>query len=173
LGVKVDNQTPSSFHGEHSHLARNFLIVAALIIVSVFFVYTVVLRPQSSAVPARRILLNGTVTVNSGSYWYLQFVVPPNSNPQIHVSGNFTASGGSGNDIRVYVMSESSFRTGGFPEWGKSFNAYYDSRQVTAATFSVELPSAGTYYLVFDNIFSDSQKKVDAQVNLSYYYTPD
>jgi hypothetical protein len=117
-----------------------------------------------------RVLLNGTITVDTGSFWYLQFIIPPESG-QIQVSGGFTALG-DGNDIRVYIMNDTSFNINAVPELGGHFSAYYDSGQLTTNSINVTLPSGGTYYLVYDNTFSASQKNVNTQVNLSYWYIP-
>ncbi len=45
-------------------------------------------------------IVDGVITVEAGKYVNYQFSVPS----QASVSGNFTASGGSGNDIRVRLM---------------------------------------------------------------------
>ncbi len=163
------NQASSSLQWKHARLTKSIGIVIVLIAASVILV--LLWHPLSSAIPGERILLNGTMSVDSSSYWYLQFVVPPDSN-QIRVSGNFTVSGFNGSEIRIYIMSESNFKKGNFPEYGGSFKSNYDSGLVTSANFDVALSSGGTYYLVFDNIFSNSLKRVDARANLSYYYIP-
>jgi hypothetical protein len=84
------------------------------------------------------------------------------------LQGNFTASGGSGNDIEAYVFSENDFMN-----WQNRHSAktYYNSGRVTANNVSVNLPDdAGTYYLVFDNRFSlFSPKVVRVNATLSYY----
>lgn len=66
------------------------------------------------------------------------------------VFGHFKAEGGSGNDIKVFILDED-----GFANWQNKHSAkmYYDSGKVTAGKIDVRL-KPGTYYLVFDNSFS-------------------
>jgi hypothetical protein len=82
--------------------------------------------------------------------------------------GNFTASGGTGNDIDVYVLPQDDF-----VNWQNrhASRSYYNSGKVTVGNLNVNLPSdAGTYYLVFDNRFSLlSEKNVRVNATLSYY----
>jgi len=110
-------------------------------------------------------IVNGLVTVNAGNYEYYQFSVPSGASA-VSVSGSFTASGGSGNDIIVYVMDYTNF-----VNWqnGHSASAYYNSGQVTTETISTSLPAGATYYLVYSNTFSIlSSKNVQTTVNLVY-----
>src|SRR2546428_64248 len=82
------------------------------------------------------------------------------------VNGTFTASGGGGNDIEVFVMDQTNY-----VNWsnGHQANAYYDSGQVTTGTVSAYLPGGGTYYLVYSNAFSSvSSKNVQTTANLYY-----
>ena len=53
-------------------------------------------------------IVNGNIGVTSGKYQYYQFSIPRNSS-SARVSGNFTASGGAGNDIRVLLLSNDDF----------------------------------------------------------------
>ena len=111
-------------------------------------------------------IVNGLVTVPAGYYQYYQFTVPASAT-LVSVNGMFTASGGSGNDIIVYVFDSTNF-----VNWqnGYQASAYYNSGQTTTGTVSASLPSAGTYYLVYSNTFSTtSSKNVQTTVNLSYY----
>lgn len=147
------------------------IAIVVVLIVAVVLYFFLFVHPPSNSIPGNRILLNGTTTVDSGSYWYLQFIIPSNAH-QIQVSGRFITAGGNENDIRVYIMTESSFQKGNFPEYGGSFSANYESGQVTTANFNVTPPSGGIYYLMFDNTFSNSQKNVDTRISLSYFYVP-
>ena len=64
------------------------------------------------------------------------------------IRGSFTASGGSGNDIRVLIMDSTAFTN-----WqnGHQVNIYYDSGQQTTGSISTSLPNGpGTYYLVYN-----------------------
>jgi hypothetical protein len=91
-----------------------------------------------------------------GSYNYFKLEVPTGAT-SVHLDGNFTASGGAGNDIEAYVLPESDF-----VNWQNhhAAKAFYNSGKVTVGNFSVNLPAnAGIYYLVFDNRFSLFSKK--------------
>lgn len=107
------------------------------------------------------------LTVASTGYNYFKLEVPAGAT-SVHLDGNFTASGGTGNDIEVYVLPESDF-----VNWQNRHAArsYYSSGKVTVGKFSVNLPAdAGTYYLVFDNRFSlFSKKEVEVKGTLNYY----
>ncbi len=110
-------------------------------------------------------IVNGLATVNSNSYETYTFTIPSGAS-NIQVSGSFTASGGSGNDIKVLILAQSDFTN-----WknGHSAQCYYQSGQTTTGTISASLPTSGTYVLVFDNTFSVfSQKNVNTQADVSY-----
>ena len=110
-------------------------------------------------------IVNGLITVDAGHYEYYQFSIPASTSGIASVHGSFTASGGSGNDIIVYIMDNTNF-----VNWqnGHSATSYYNSGQVTTANFNVNL-NAGTYYLVYDNTFSIfSQKNVQTTASFSY-----
>lgn len=102
-----------------------------------------------------------------GSYNYFKLEVPTGA-ASVHLDGNFTASGGTGNDIEAYVLPESDF-----VNWQNhhAAKAFYNSGKVTVGKFSINLPAdAGIYYLVFDNRFSlFSKKEVEVKGALTYY----
>ena len=110
-------------------------------------------------------VVNGELSVNPGDYAYYSFEVPSDAtDPQLTIS--FTASGGSGNNIYVYVMDSTDFIN-----WqnGNSASAIYNSGKVTTASTTVYLPGPGIYYVVFDNTFSwISTKTVSANIVLQY-----
>jgi len=108
-------------------------------------------------------VVNGVITVSAGSYQDYQVSVPSGA-LSAKLSGSFTASGGSGNDIIVLVLDQTSFTN-----WqnGHQVSAIYNSGQLTTSSFSVSLPAGGTYYLVYSNTFSTfSSKNVNTQANL-------
>jgi hypothetical protein len=110
-------------------------------------------------------LVNGLVTINANYYEYYTFTIPSGAS-NIQVSGSFTASGGSGNDIKVLILDQSDFTN-----WqnGHSAQTYYQSGQETTGTISATLPTSGTYVLVYDNTFSlISQKNVNTEADVSY-----
>lgn len=107
-------------------------------------------------------ILSGSVALNARSSNYLQFNVP-NGATNVVVSGNFMASGGSGNDIKVYIMSSTDF-----VNWqnGHQASTYYNSGQVTKSNINLSLPGGQSYYLVFDKGFSLlSSKNVSGTIN--------
>lgn len=106
-------------------------------------------------------IVDSVITVEAGKYVNYQFSVPS----QASVSGNFTASGGSGNDIRVLILDETSYIN-----WvnGHNVSTYYDSGQITTGKITAKLPK-GNYYLVYSNTFSiASTKNVKTRVDITY-----
>jgi hypothetical protein len=174
---KLSNQTLPTIQPKAPNTTRNILLavlVVAIVIVSFMALWLAVLNSGSSGgekgiIPTSHTLnlVNGLLTINPHAYYYTTFTVP-NGASNVQVYGTFTASGGSGNDIIVYVMDDTNF-----VNWqnGHSASTYYNSGQVTTGTISAILPSGGTYCLVYDNSFSIiSQKNVNTQVNLGYTY---
>lgn len=163
-------QTTPQRNSTMSHTARNVAIAIAVLLVIIIAVVVAVSLMNSnggSIIPTTHTtnIVNGLVTVNANSYEYYTFTVPSGAS-NIQVSGSFTASGGSGNDIKVYVFDQSDF-----VNWqnGHAASAYYQSGQTTTGTISATLPSSGTYVLVYDNTFSIiSQKNVNTEADFSY-----
>ena len=127
------------------------------------------LDTHSNATPniVGKTMIDETITVEAGSCWNLQFIIPSHSS-EIKVSGNFTVLGGSENEVTICIMNETTFKNRALFESG----SFYDSGRVNNATITTALPSEGTYYLVLDNVFSASEKNVDIQANLNYYEFP-
>lgn len=92
----------------------------------------------------------------------------PHNSMEIKVSGSFSVLGGSENEVRIYIMNETTFQHSADFESG----SFYDSRRLNNATITATLPSEGTYYLMFDNVFSNSQKNVNIQAKTDYYQFP-
>jgi hypothetical protein len=118
-------------------------------------------KPQ----PYTKLIIPGTITVYNNNYLAYQVDVTPAMN-NARLSGDFTTSGGSGNDIKVYLMDNTNYLN-----WsnGHQANSYYASGQVTAGSFNVNISTAGTYYLIYDNRFSViSNKQVSTHVILEY-----
>ncbi len=81
------------------------------------------------------------------------------------VRGRFRATGGSGNDIEVYILDKN-----GYENWqnGHKVKTYYNSGRITVADIDVTL-GKGQYILIFSNRFSSSTPKaVEAQVSLTW-----
>jgi hypothetical protein len=111
-------------------------------------------------------ITNSTFSVKPLSSMYFPFPVPATAT-NVSIDGHFTASGGLGNDIEVFVFNQDGFTN--FQNHHQT-NALYSSLRSTQGTFNVSLPSgAGTYYLVFSNNFSLlSAKSVQATGMLHY-----
>jgi hypothetical protein len=147
--------------------AKKIAGIAASIIAVIVGVYAImaVLNVTFLAKTPREIsIVNGVISVDSGKYQYYQFNIPSSAS-DVRLSGTFTAAGGSGNDIFVYVMDERALIN-----WqnGHQVNVYYNSGKLTTGNINIDLPT-GTFYLVYDNTFSViSSKNIKTTVNLSY-----
>lgn len=107
-------------------------------------------------------LLNGSVAVNAGQYWYQQFSVGQRNGGR--VVGRFRASGGSGNDIICFIIDQDGLEN--FQN-GHTVPTYYNSGKITVANINTQL-AAGQYYLVFSNTFALlTAKTVAGQITLS------
>ena len=123
-------------------------------------------------------IVNGLITVNAGQDEYYEITVPSNTQSAT-VSGSFTASGGSGNDIIVSIMDYTDY-----VNWqnGHNATAYYTSGKETTGTISAILPGGVTYYLVYDNQFllslkgreySGKRRLHDKHSNHLHHYMPE
>ena len=177
-GIKsLANETPQTFQHKRVRLSRNIMIIAALLfLISIVAIVAYSMRvgtihPASTPVFGNRVLLNGTITVDADSAYYIEFSVPeggPNVQVlNIQVSGNFAVS--DNNTIRVYVTNGNNFNPN-----SPDFSPYYDSGLSTKGNINVTLPSGGTYYLVYNNYnynynyLQTSDKIVTTQVTLNY-----
>jgi hypothetical protein len=127
---------------------------------------------QPRLVQQTETVFSGSAAVNPGTYYVISFTVPNGAN-NVVLSGTLIASGGSGNDIRVYVFDYTNLINW---ENGHQASAYYSTGQETAFSISVQLPSVvvgggtATYYVVFDNTFSTfSGKTVTGTLTVTYY----
>jgi hypothetical protein len=106
-------------------------------------------------------------TLNAGAATYFKFPVSAGAY-NASLKGHFSATGGVGNDIEVFVMTEDDY-----VNWQNrhTVNTLYNSGKVTQETLNVTLPTdAGMYYLVFSNKSSWLvPRAVQANVNLTYY----
>jgi len=164
-----------------SHTTRNVAIVVVVVLIVVACAYAALSAGGFILVQKRTIttvtystaevpqmfssnVVNGTITVSKGNYEYYPIIVSGDEH-NAQLSGSFIASGGSGNDIIVLIMDQTSFIN-----WqnGHQASDYYNSGQTTTGAFSVALTS-GTYYLVYSNAFSIiSSKNVNTQASLDY-----
>jgi hypothetical protein len=141
-------------------LAIAVIIVAIAAAVLTAFVMLNEIHPYST--PKIEIIVDGNLTVNSGSYVYYKFTVL-SEHVAPTVQGTFTVSG---NDqkIRVYIMDSANFA-----DWQDTRNAstYYDSGESNSGNITATLP-VGNYDLVYDNNFSATSKNVTTQVHSWY-----
>lgn len=106
-------------------------------------------------------IVNSVIPVGAGKYVSYQFSVPT----QASISGDFTAFGGSGNDIEVVILDETAYIN-----WinRHQVQTYYNSGQMTTDSITANVP-AGKYYLIYSNTFSTlSNKNVKTNVDVSY-----
>jgi hypothetical protein len=127
-----------------SHVARNVaIVIAVLLVLAVAIIAAIELQtlPNSSSsngngngnlTPVTVNIVNGLITVNAGAYEDYTFTVPSGAS-NIQVSGSFTASGGSGNDIKVYIFDQTDYINW---ENGHSASAYYQSGQTTTGSIT-------------------------------------
>lgn len=111
-------------------------------------------------------IIESAFTVPASGYHYVKFAAPTGA-MNVKLQGHFSATGGTGNDVEVWAVTED-----GFTNWknGHATNTFYNSGRVTQDTLNVSLPGGGTYYLVFSNKFSLlSPKAVQANANMTYY----
>ncbi len=154
-----------------------FAIAGVLLIVFVIYAYNASQRanPNPAATPIERLtkqqhtttLANPALKVNALNFAYFKLDVPAGAT-SVLVHGNFTASGGLGNDVEAFLLLESDF-----VNWQNRHDAktFYNSGKVTVGNLNVNLPAdAGTYYLVFSNRFGLlAQKTVRVDAALTYY----
>jgi zinc-ribbon domain len=86
----------------------------------------------------------------------------------VTLKGHFAATGGSGNDIEVFVLSEDEF-----VNWqnGHPAKTFFNSEKITQDSINLTLPSeAASYHVVFNNKFSLlTPKAVQANIDLTFY----
>ena len=121
---------------------------------------------QLVAQPRTEVLSNAEFALAAAQYRYTRFEVPQNAGA-VRVEGTFSASGGAGNDVEAYI-----FANDDFVNWQNRHrvHTFYNSGRVTQGTLEVTLPpTAGTYYLVFNNNFSVlSAKTVQTSIRLHF-----
>jgi hypothetical protein len=110
---------------------------------------------------------NGALSVAAMHYTFYTLPVPVGAR-NVKVQGHFEATGGTGNDIEVFLLSEEQFTN-----WKNrhSTPTYYNSGKLTVGDLQAALPDdAGTYYLVFNNNFSLlTAKAVQFNGTMDYY----
>src|SRR5260370_8221374 len=137
-------------HGEQIRRLRRggFLCVLAAIVMGV----PSARAQEDDAQRQQQVLFNGQVEVPPGKRYQLPFTTRSNFRNG-RIAGNVQAQGGTGNDIRVFVV--------------KGQSLVYDSGRRRSVVMSVDFSEPGQYVLIFDNSFSlVSPKIVVAPISL-------
>jgi len=112
-------------------------------------------------------VVDGLVTIPAGGFVDYPLVLPETWHGTM-VRGSFTVSGGNGNGLNVFVMTETNF--GFFQEGRKYYSYYYSLQRPTDRIAAEPFPSGATYYLVYSNS-SPNTKHVQTSVDMLYYLT--
>jgi hypothetical protein len=123
-------------------------------------------QPTQIFIPHTDKLVSGQLIVKAGSA--IQYKLEIDTSKMINpvVSGEFRASGGTGNDIAVVLADEDNFEN-----WinGHPANVLYSTPKTTNGRLSIPIAQSGTYYLAFSNRFSLlTSKQVFAEIQLTY-----
>ncbi len=187
--VRMGPESPSTpVSPQQSNTGRTVLLLVILVGLVAWLIYglassTASNRPQiasnSPTVQRQPTIQAVTVplsekafTISSDQYKYFKFTIPPQSS-DVRMEGRFEASGGTGNDVEVLILSEDAFTN-----WQNHHRVptYYNSGKVTVGTIEARLPAtitdSATYYLIFSNVFSVfSNKAVSADISLHFNRT--
>jgi hypothetical protein len=126
-------------------------------------------KPQEVWKPESRALVNGPVRVEAGKSWEIDFTIDSTMR-NVSIGGEFEASGGSGNDIRVAIAEK-----GQYKNWvnGHAAEVLYQTDQTTTGRIDIKAGPTnlvpGEYTIGFNNRFSVfSDKTVSANIVLKY-----
>lgn len=108
-----------------------------------------------------QVIIDRTFTVGARGFRFYKFTVPEGT-AHMAVAGQFSVSADAGdNAIEMSVLGEEQLA-----QWqaGTASQSIYESGRISQAIVQVELPRAGTYYLLFSNRFAiGGLKKVSAR----------
>jgi hypothetical protein len=167
VGVQEMASTETTTASPNASIQKKKLVVAAatvivlILAVALIAVFAWQNHQQPYPTPAVNPIVESTFTVNAGSYKAYNFTVYPRDTSS-WVDGTFTVNGNV-EGINVYLMD-----SGNFIDWtnGQPAYRYYETRLAKAGGVGTDIAfSSGTYYLVFDNLFSESSKNVTATIN--------
>jgi hypothetical protein len=166
--VEVQEMTSGENTANNSTFKPNRKIIAAATIAIILILAIALIvafawqnHPQPYPTPAVNPIVEGTFTVNAGSYKAFNFTFYPGDTSS-WVDGIFTVNGNV-EGINVYIMD-----SGNFINWtnGQTAYRYYETRLAKSGGVGTDIAfSSGTYYLVFDNLFSESSKNVNATID--------
>ena len=124
--------------------------------------------PVARLVNRSQNLVNATITVSAGNIYDQSFIITAEMQKP-NITGSFRASGGSGNDISVLVLSDMDFTN-----WnnGHESHCVYQSGTVTVGQIDTFFLVPGKYHLVFSNKFSVfTSKNVATNINIAWTET--
>lgn len=117
-------------------------------------------------VPVSQKIATGQITVRAGGYIPYRITITPEMVDPT-VTGNFTAYGGSGNDILAVIADEKSYTN-----WinGHETQVLWGTQgKQTTGDIEAKFLQPGEYYLAFSNRFSVfTDKQVSLEVDLNY-----
>ena len=123
-------------------------------------------EPKTRYVPVSQKIATGQITVRAGGYVPYRITITPEMVDPT-VTGSFTASGGSGNDIAGIVADEMNYTN-----WINGHEAqqvlWGTQGKQTTGEIEATILQPGEYYLVFSNqfsMFTDKQVFVEADLN--------
>ena len=111
-------------------------------------------------------LSTGTSLVQGGKWRDVVFTVD-SSWKYVNIEGWFHASGGAQNDIEVFICDDTTFS-----DWesGRKVTPIYNTGRKTIGEIDLNLPEKWIkYHLVFSNIFANTTKYIQSQIDLKYY----
>lgn len=121
--------------------------------------------PSVRYVPVNQKIASGQVVVKARNYVFYNIEIQPDMR-NAHISGSYTAAGGSGNDVAAVIATQSEFSN-----WinGHQARVFYGSEgRKTTDTFDVRL-GPGQYCFAISNTFALlSDKYVVVDVSLNY-----
>ncbi len=149
---------------------RTLRIVLALVVLVAIVATVATLRqvPQSPLYAGPRTYTRTLVKgqINLGTSYYASNFTVPDGATQIRLMIDVTAQGGSGNDIKLHILTNDNFL-----RWrnGQPYVAVYETGQITTFNQTFNLPSPDSYSVVYDNSFSFfSSKTVTTTATLTY-----
>lgn len=111
-------------------------------------------------------LTTGTSMIQGEKWRDVEFTVD-SSWKYVSVEGWFHASGGAQNDIEVFICNDNTFS-----DWeaGRKVTPIFNLGRKTIGEIDLSLPEKWIkYHLVFSNIYANSAKYIQSQIDLKYY----
>jgi hypothetical protein len=173
--ARIPETKPQEPKPERKLVRTPYAIAGLVLLIFVIYGYNAIRTPANQgANPIERLMKqervatirNADLRINALSYYSFKLDVPQGAS-SVLLHGSFTASGGAGNDIEVFVLPEADF-----VNWQNRHPAssLYNSGRVTVGNLNVTVPAAGAYYLVFSNRFGLLMTKtVNVDATLTYY----